>query len=173
MLKDMTLIDPSYVKGYMVKQKVIQKCNENTMGNIRRSKKLRTYSLIKDVVKYEPYLDNIKNVEHRKMLTRLRISAHDLNIERGRYKGLEVNERKCLYCNEIEDEKHFLFVCTGYKSERQPFIEEMYKINDNLKMLDTDNLFVFMLTNESIELNKIIGKMLSCLCEKRTKDQNH
>ena len=35
--------------------------------------------------KYESYLDTIKNTKYRVILSKFRLSSHDLEIERGRY----------------------------------------------------------------------------------------
>ena len=51
----------------------------------------------------------------RKSLTRLRISAHTLEIERGRYKKLKREERLCKTCLKIENEPHFLLDCNLFK----------------------------------------------------------
>lgn len=67
----------------------------------------------------------------RKILCRFRISAHDLRVERGRYKftknntgqriPLERNKRTCLLCNEncVEDESHFLTECPLYIKKKE------------------------------------------------------
>ena len=52
--------------------KCIKSCGEG--------KKLRTYTLFKNVIKSEPYLNFVKSSRHR-----VRLSVHDLEIERGRY----------------------------------------------------------------------------------------
>ena len=41
-------------------------------------------------------------------MTKFRISAHDLEFEKGRYKNLPVNERYCKLCDNssVEDEVH-------------------------------------------------------------------
>jgi hypothetical protein len=59
------------------------------------------------------YLIYVTNSHHRKALTKLRISAHDLAIERGRYKGQNLEERICSQCSsdEVEDEIHFVTKC--------------------------------------------------------------
>jgi exonuclease III len=68
--------------------------------------KLTFYNSIKPNFGYEPYL-NIKSSNSRKHLTRLRISAHDLNIERGRYvtkdKAPSFVNRLCRFCYSTED----------------------------------------------------------------------
>ena len=81
-------------------------------------KKLRTYALYKHVIKYEPYLNLIKNTKNRIMLSKFRLSSHDLEIERGRYgnKSVRTEERYCKFCKSyntlmVEDEFHFITRC--------------------------------------------------------------
>ena len=45
-------------------------------------KKLRTYAFFKRVIKYEPYLTNIKIRKHQVMLSKFRLSSHDLEIRK-------------------------------------------------------------------------------------------
>jgi hypothetical protein len=162
-IKDLNFTDSVVVNGQMVHQKIGEKYRDNILNDIKNSKKLRTYSIVKENVNYEVYLNVLKNSEHRKLITRFRISAHDLNIERGRYKGLALAERKCVFCENVEDEKHFLLVCKNYDDVRQPFLNELYKENCNLKDLNDDMLFVYLLTNENDLCNKILGKLLAAL----------
>ena len=43
---------------------------------------------------------------------RTQISNHNLEIERGRHRGLQAKERICKLClKEVEDEIHFLLKC--------------------------------------------------------------
>jgi hypothetical protein len=50
----------------------------------------------------------------------IRICAHNLEIEKGRYFQINRTERICKICNdlEIEDENHFLWQCEKYRKER-------------------------------------------------------
>jgi hypothetical protein len=51
----------------------------------------------------------MKNDEQRILLSKLRINNHNLEIERGRHRGLQPKERICKFCSkEVEDEIHFL-----------------------------------------------------------------
>ena len=60
------------------------------------------------------YVDILKNKNERAMLSKLRISAHKLAIEGGRYLNIPKHERICTACNsgEVEDEEHFLLNCS-------------------------------------------------------------
>ena len=77
----------------------------------------------------ENYLDCISNYFDRANLTKLRISAHDLEIEMGRRKNIPRKDRFCKWCISssgtkiIEDEDHILHNCSLYSSARQKTIQ--------------------------------------------------
>ena len=76
-------------------------------------------SLFKEHFEFEQYLNIIKNFDKRRSLTKFRISAHRLKIERGRFSKppFPVESRFCDHClSEIEDEFHFLIKCSKYNS---------------------------------------------------------
>ena len=85
-------------------------------------------------------------------MTRFRISAHNLAIERGRYtrpKPTPVEKRLCPYCpSAIQDEKHFLTTCTRYHTERQHMYDEINKLCINFKSLTDDEKFSFLMISE-------------------------
>ena len=56
-------------------------------------------------------------------LTRFRLCSHSLEIETGRYNGIERNDRKCKLCNQntVESEYHFMLCCPLYRDLRQTF----------------------------------------------------
>ena len=58
---------------------------------------------------FEKYLDCIINDNFRKSLTSFRISAHNLEIERGRYYNIPRNMRVCKLCNMQAVESEFQF----------------------------------------------------------------
>ena len=90
-------------------------------NQIEHSSKLYFYSTLKTEYELEKYLTVIKNTNHRRTLTRFRISNHKLMIECGRYHNIPHDERICKLCtsNEIENEEHLLFSCQAYDNIRQ------------------------------------------------------
>ena len=76
------------------------------------SPKLEFYNKIKTEFGPEKYLTPVRDQEARKSLTRLRISAHNLFIERGRYESplIPCADCTCVFCSTnlgtkcIEDE---------------------------------------------------------------------
>ena len=71
--------------------------------------------------------ETVVHVE-RSVLCKYRICAHSLNVEKGRYKNLPRNERKCSFCNmgEMEDEFHFVLVCPAFLDIREKYIKPYY-----------------------------------------------
>ncbi|KAL5264769.1 hypothetical protein ACHWQZ_G005741 [Mnemiopsis leidyi] len=88
------------------------------------SPKLEFYNKIKSEFGPEKYLTLVRDPEARKSLTRFRISAHNLFIERGRYETpiIPRADRTCIFCSvnfgakSIEDEHHVLVGCPLYRT---------------------------------------------------------
>ena len=113
----------------------------------RPESKLRTYSLIKTVIGKEGYLDQIRNTKYRQKLTKLRLSNHQLMIEKGRHMKLEKDERICPVCSEgVEDEIHFLLNCKQYDSLREPLLHECSDLKMNFRYYSDVEKFILMMT---------------------------
>ncbi|NRB81926.1 MAG: RNA-directed DNA polymerase, partial [Saccharospirillaceae bacterium] len=88
------------------------------------SPKLEFYSRVKSEFRMENYLNHVDNFYNRSNLTKLRTSAHELEIELGRRKGIARQERNCKWCKIsmdvkiVEDEDHLLHKCDLYSSMR-------------------------------------------------------
>ena len=89
---------------------------------------LLLYREMKTIFELSDYLMSISNVKYRNIISKLRLSAHNLAIERGRHQNVERRLRKCIYCdvNEIEDEFHFVIVCPKYTYLRNKYINKYY-----------------------------------------------
>ena len=77
---------------------------------------------------YESFL----NDEHRRIITRWRLSNHDLKIETGRYHKIPRENRVCDLCEVVEDEQHVIFVCPRYNGIRQQH-QELLTTNTNIQ----------------------------------------
>lgn len=90
-----------------------------------KSSKLEFYHSVKSEFSKENYLTMVDDFYDRANLSKLRISAHELSIEKGRYKNITRENRICKWCkitlglDIIENEKHVLYDCTFYSSQRQ------------------------------------------------------
>ena len=83
---------------------------------------------------YEQYLNFQGNFHLRRLITKLRISAHSLEIETGRYNSKKNNkirqkqqQRICKHCEleKIEDEEHVLLFCPKYEENRKIMLSAM------------------------------------------------
>ena len=111
---------------------VIRNLNARFVNNwhhaLENSSKLDFYRKCKQNFAREKYLQ-IENFTHRREITRLRISAHKLNVEQDRYRTPPIprDQRFCTFCrkvlalNNIEDECHLLDECQLYTSARTLF----------------------------------------------------
>ena len=107
-------------------QNIKNKYIEFWQDKILLSDKLSLYSNIKKSYYIESYLE-LKNVNQKKNITKLRTSSHNLMIEKGRYLNLNREERLCPFCPNkiIEAEIHFLFICPLYKHLSNDFFTYM------------------------------------------------
>ena len=121
---------------------------DSSVGN-----KLSLYSEVKNEVRFESYLDLIKNVKTRVVVTKMRISCQLLPIESRRYKKIPRVERLCpLVRFEIGDEFHYLLKYThsSLSHIRGILVESLYSINSNFTNMSCKVIF------------------LSCLCTMKT-----
>ena len=120
------------------------------MGSDEKMSKLRTYKLVKNKFGIEKYLKlNERNL--RKSLTAFRISAHKLNIERGRYLNLKVEDRICNVCMVIEDEIHASCQCKKFSLLREQMYQTVFKTNVNsvVGKMDIES-FIDLLTDSDV-----------------------
>ena len=85
----------------------------------------------KDNYKYQPYLNQVKNIKHRISMKWLRCSVHILEEEKVRLLKINKGQQICRQCSsqKMEDLKHFLMNCNTYATERlglHDILKEMY-----------------------------------------------
>ena len=100
------------------KQAFVLTINRNTGLSKNTGNKLRTYAKIKIDYKMEKYMKYGLGPKLKKCIAQIRVSGHDLEIERGRKsrpKPTPAEERYCRHClDKVEDEYHFIAVCPLY-----------------------------------------------------------
>ena len=126
-----------------LRSKLKQRYESNWKIKMQESSKLEFYRTLKQEYKFKNY-HQIKDRKHKAALTKLRISAHKLHIETGRYKkydkdlkkytNIPKDERRCQTCpNEVEDEYHFLFKCQRNLALRRECLNQMESIESGFK----------------------------------------
>ena len=112
------------------KQTLIDIYTNEWRRELETKEKMQTYNMFKTIFQHEMYLSNIKSVNVRTALTRIRLSSHNLAIETGRYHPrVERHRRFCAQCNtqDIEDEYHFVCICTKYTDLRNRYLPRYYR----------------------------------------------
>ncbi|CAC5395572.1 unnamed protein product [Mytilus coruscus] len=113
------------IKQYLpsIKQRVIDQCTQDQSSKIYNSSKQKFYQQFHNSNQRSSYVDVLSNKLERSSLCKIRLSAHNLAIEKGRHLGLPTNEQVCNVCKsgEVEDESHFLLNCEKFSNYRINF----------------------------------------------------
>ena len=134
--------------------------------------KLRSYRTYKTDFKKEEYL-GIKSISMRGAFSRLRLSAHNLHIETGRY--VSKKERKppekriCQYCKEdvCENEYHFIMNCTNYDCYRNELFQQIIQRHHLFANYNNNEKFLWLMSNVDMEIIPIILKYINICFSKR------
>ena len=130
-------------------EKEVQKWNEDVINK----DKLHTYVRFKHEYGKESYVSTLLSKGQRSILAQFRCGILPLNIETGRYTGIPIQLRTCIFCTNtfIEDEVHFLLECELYNEEREllfskanPYYENFDEIEDDVKLeifMNDEDLF--------------------------------
>ncbi len=110
--------------------------------------KLQCYSTLNRTTTFANYL-LIKPFKERQILSKYRLSDHDLEIERGRHRQTwsEREQRICRHCDlqQIEDEKHFLMMCPKYLHVRETFLPRFKALIPSFTELSDSEIIPFLL----------------------------
>ena len=152
--------------------------------------KLRFYSELKTCFKQEPYVTKVTNRNQRSWIARVRTSAHNLAIEKDRYRNISLKDRICVYCDGgvqhdgplgnddddpgdgvrpghgvIDSEAHFILGCTRFKTKRACFLKRMESLIPSFPCLsDIDKIKTILcpVTPQAAKLaDKFMGIMFN------------
>ena len=128
---------------------------------IRCNRKLCFYSLFKTDVSKSHYLEQIRNLKHRRAVAKLRSGNHSLRIESGRHcvPKLPGSLRICQHChsNQVENENHFLFHCDRYKTIRQQITSDIVPKYPLFNLFNDTEKTIFLFNNADSFICKKLG----------------
>ena len=104
-----------------IKQRLIDCYFQDWHSKLMDSERFAIYRQYKETHNREKYLESIKIFKFRKALTRLRLGITELNGNK-RFRN-PLADFNCPFCNEEENEIHFLIKCPMYKNIRSKYIE--------------------------------------------------
>ena len=131
--------------------------------------KADTYRLFKTLPKFEGYLSDIKNRNHRVIYTKFRLSDHSLNIEKGRHRKPKItrDQRFCPFCPTlVENEIHFITQCTAYTDRHELFRMIINEV-PNFEILNVEEQFKYLMSQESKLLNQTLTSYIYKWFKKR------
>ena len=175
---------PSYVSAGSVSTQIkgklnsiferfwVEQINQIKIGNDNNDhNKLKFCKTIKNCFKTEPYIDMINNRNQRSNLTRIRTSAHSLEVELFRYKVPPVpySERYCRYCTMQTpgSEMHFLKFCETFVNQRQCFIGKLSSLNPSILNMNPTDQVKTMLCPTTPKATKLINKYIAIMLKAR------
>ena len=151
----------------------LDEINAEKIVNGLNTNKLRFYSTLKSSFSREPYIDLVQSRNQRSFLTRLRCSAHHLEIEKLRYCNPPVppSSRICKFCSsgEIGDEVHFMMNCDTFSIKRACFMGKISSILPTFSALSSTDKLKTVLCPKSTAAVKIVNKFVRIMFLARDK----
>ena len=121
-------------KNAFLYQRLLDNFSQGWSSRLAESSRANFYSLFSSF-EHQFYLDFVKVKKFRVAMTKLRTSSHRLEIEVGRWarpNRILIDEGKCITCNKLEDEFHFLLECSLYNDLRNQYIKKYYWKRPNI-----------------------------------------
>jgi len=96
------------------------------------------------------------------LLTSLRSGSNTLEIEKGRWRKIDKDQRFCLQCDtkRVEDEKHMVVECERYVNERGLLFDQISALSEgtwNLRQMVPHNQFILLMAGTSDKYDKKIS----------------
>ena len=127
--------------------------------------KLRTYVKFKENYGTESYVKFCMNRTERSLIAQIRSGTLPINIEVGRFRQIDIENRLCSFCDlgVIEDEIHFVTICPLYDDCRALMYS---KISDNdFFQYSNEEKFIFLIENKW----KLLAKYMKAAWDIRKK----
>jgi hypothetical protein len=139
--------------------------NEIISWEHRRSTKpkLRYYNMYKAGYDQEEYLNLNISKRQRSLYAQFRAGILPLQVEIGRYRNTNLEDRICTLCtqNIVEDEYHVLCVCESYQEYRYVLYNKASSYFDNFYQLHNIDKFVLLNSNMQKEVIYFLDQALS------------
>ena len=116
--------------------------------------------------KFEKYIEIIQDIPPRITMTKFRISVHELNIEKGRHKGMKREYWHCQICKTkaVENEEHLLLECNLYSNYRNKLSNIINRYDPKFRFFsDREKIRYLCASNENniiIALAEFVQKAL-------------
>lgn len=153
---------------FMSKYKLewLQSVSRTGSSSGRGRNKLRTYCTFKQQFLTENYCKIIMSRSHRAAFSKFRCGVAPIRLETGRYENLRVEDRKCTFCNTVEDESHVILECNLYDDLRQILFGRAQLIQPGFVNMSSQEQLKFIFTNTPII--RLAAKTCFSILQRRT-----
>jgi hypothetical protein len=139
----------------------IDKWKKDKLELLNANTRLQLFINAKDKFESSTYLNSMKVPMHRIAISKLRLSAHRLPIETGRYDKVSRWERLCPFgCDQVGDEQHYFLNCKHPFLQEliNPFVKQIIKLIPNWQGLEDKEKLLMLLETPSDEVQVLLGK---------------
>ena len=160
------IADRRELMGQIGKTKVVLQEHFNSkwtgdLHGMHAGGKLELFSTLVEEFGVSDYIGIIKNSKHRIAMARMRVSAHKLPIETGRYYKISSASRECpLGCKTLGDEVHYMTSCNHpfIKEIIDPVMSNLSNLCETFDQMDPKTITMFMLANKDRRVLPIVAK---------------
>ena len=116
--------------------------------------KLRYYNLYKSLYSADDYVVSNISKRRRSLLAQFRAGILPLEIELGRYRDVPLEERVCKLCisGQVEDEFHFLCICSYFNDLREHLYSSVAIGYPEIYAIDDFEKFVYLMCNQQLRV---------------------
>ena len=130
--------------------------------------KLRTYRKLKERYETDTYLFLDIDKTLIKQFTQIKISNSKLMIELGRHNKTDINNRICPLCkNGVEDEYHFIILCSSLNNIRNKMFANILSIFPSFHVLTDEKKFLYLFQCEEYDIVEIIVRGVNEMYNRR------
>ena len=96
-------------------------------NNVRNEKyRYKIYSQLNPTLEQSPFMNCLHPLT--KNVVKFRLGSHKLPIETGRWNRTKREQRHCVLCNTLGDERHFMFACPSIKRDDLNLVNDISQI---------------------------------------------
>ena len=132
--------------------------------------KLKTYNTFSFFPKFATYVSDLTDTRLIAAVARLRLSSHNLEIERGRHTRPKtpVGNRICRRCQttQVDDKIHFLMQCNIFELDRKALLSEAGKYITNFNTQCDTEQFKSIMSSENHAIINALAKYTYVCFEK-------
>ena len=131
--------------------------------------KIRTYRNLKEKYETDTYLFlDIDKILIKQFLRKWKISNSKLMIELGRHNKTDINNRICPLCkNGVEDEYHFIILCSSLNNIRNKMFANILSIFPSFRVLTDEKKFLYLFQYEEYDIVEIIVRGVNEMYNRR------